>query len=149
MYELFKSENRGLAIIVLILFLLINLDKFVNYPNNDNGYRERKALVNEITRDARERGFPCISISYITDIGYDLGYRYLFVLEDLQVNHPSRMSPVYTIVYPMKPIFPQDKSFGGIGLIYPEYEKYNLDDIKKSCEGGNDNLTYPMFGFTN
>lgn len=148
-HNLWTSKNRSLAIIIGILFLLINLDKFVHYPNNDNGYKERKAIVQEISRDARDRGYKCISISYITDIGYDLGYRYLFILENLQVNHPSRLSPVYTIVYPMKPAFDTPVSFGGIGLIYPDYGKYTNEGIKSSCEGEDDNITYPMFGFTN
>jgi hypothetical protein len=87
-------------------------------------------------------------VSYITDTGYNLGYRYLFYLANLHVNPPSRMSPVYSIVFPQSRVNKLDKSFGAIGLIYPDYKRYNEKDVAKSCTGDDPNLTSDMFGFT-
>ena len=95
------------------------------------------------------KGYPCVAVSYITKPGYNLGYRYLFVLENMHVNNPESLSPVYTIVFPLDDtLFPVHKTFGAIGLIYPDYSRYNKEDVQKSCSGENSNLTDPMFGFT-
>ena len=67
----------------------------------------------------------------------------------MHVNLPSSGSPVYTIVFPLKEIFPVDKTFGAIGLIYPDYTRYTKENVEYSCSGENSNLTDPMFGFTN
>ena len=96
------------------------------------------------------RNYPCVAISYITKPGYDLGYRYLFYLEEMFIKHPSEKIPVYTIVFPLNDkLFPVHETFGAIGLIYPDYPRYNLEGITGSCVGENTNLTDPMFGFTN
>ena len=71
-----------------------------------------------------------------------------FWQQDLHVNKPDSGSPVYTIVFPLKPIFPTQKNFGALGLIYPDYEKYEMERVKISCSGENSNLTDPMFGYT-
>lgn len=132
----------------LFAFAAINLYRFFTLDINRSGYLERRAIVAEIKRDAQLRGFPCVAASYITDPGYDLGYRYFFWLEGLHVNRPQSGSPVYTIVFPLKPIFGTDKTFGAIGLIYPDYPRYTREKVKTSCGGENSNLTDPMFGYT-
>ena len=132
----------------LFVFAAINLYRFFTLDINRSGYLERKATVAEIKRDAKARGFPCVAVSYITDPGYDLGYRYLFWLEGLHVNRPKSGSPVYTIVFPLKPIFREDKTFGALGLIYPDYGRYTREKVRESCSGENSNLTDPMFGYT-
>lgn len=147
-YLLSIKRYRFLGILVLIFFGLINVYRILTKNINRSGYLERKAVVSEIRRDAEERGFPCVAVSYITDPGYDLGYRYLFWLEDMHVNHPESGSPVYTIVFPLKPIFGVDKTFGALGLINPDYKRYTMEGVEKSCSGKNSNLTDPVFGYT-
>ncbi len=148
--EIFKKAYlKTIGVFLIFLFILINIGRLLSHHTAQNGYLERKAIVSEIKKDAKLRGFPCISISYITKPGYNLGYRYLFWLENLHVNNPDSGSPVYTIVYPLnEKIFPVDKTFGALGLIYPDYAKYTKDAVEKSCSGENSNLTDPMFGFT-
>lgn len=147
-YLLSKARLKFWGYLALFLFSFINLYRFFATPVNRSGYIERKAVVAEIKRDAKERGFPCVAVSYITNPGYELGYRYFYFLEGMHANRPESGSPVYTIVFPLKPIFPTHKTFGAIGLIYPDYKRYTKEGIEESCKGENSNLTDSMFGYT-
>ena len=140
---------RIFGYIFLVIFIFINISKMLNFQDNREGYIYRRAIVSDIRKDAEAKGYPCVAVSYITKPGYNLGYRYLFVLENMHVNNPESLSPVYTIVFPLDDtLFPVHKTFGAIGLIYPDYSRYNKEDVQKSCSGENSNLTDPMFGFT-
>lgn len=147
---LWKSKDTKIfSIIILILFALFNSDKYFHISINKSGYIERKELVQEIKDDSRERGYPCVSISYITKPGYNLGYRYFFYLMDLKMKKVSEHIPVYTIVYPLDDkLFPTNNTFGAIGLIYPDYKKYDKELVKSGCEGDNINMVEPMYGLT-
>jgi 4-amino-4-deoxy-L-arabinose transferase-like glycosyltransferase len=146
-YLLSTSNLKKLGIFVLLFFTIVNFDRFINLELPKNGYLYRRGIVSEIKRDAEDRGYPCVSVSYITEPGYNLGYRYFFYLEGMHVNHPDSLSPVYTIVFPLNDeLFPTDKDFGHIGLIYPDYSVYNMKDVEKSCSGENQNITVPMWG---
>ncbi|MBX4206024.1 hypothetical protein KW795_02400, partial [Candidatus Microgenomates bacterium] len=141
-----KSSYIGVAI---VLFLIgVNIYAYSNYKVNDSGYIQRKAIAHFIAEDAKTHGYPCVSVSYITSPGNNLGYRYFFFLEKLHVNLPKSGSPVYSIVFPHSMVDRIDKSFGALGLVLPDYARYNEKQIKQSCEGEDANLTEPMFGFT-
>lgn len=144
-----SKRYRYIGFILLVVFAIINMYRFFSIPINKNGYLYRKAVIAEIKRDSTEKGFPCASISYITAPGDNLGYRYFIWRSELTTKPISNEVPVYTIVFPLKQIFKEDRSFGAIGLIYPEYSKYNSDSVKESCEGEDWNLVEPMFGFNN
>ena len=133
---------------ILLLFAVVNLYRFFTLNINRSGYLERKAVVAEIKRDAKEKEFPCVAVSYITKPGYELGYRYFFWLEEMHVNHPESNSPVYTILFPLRKDIKEHKAFGAIGLIYPDYKRYTRERIEESCSGENSNLTDSMFGYT-
>jgi hypothetical protein len=148
-YLLSKQKLKIFGIVLISFFALINVEKIINRNFDKSGYLYKRAVVSEIKVDAGEHGYPCMSVSYLTDPGHDLGWRYLYVLEQMHVNKPMSGSPVYSIVYPLKPYYQVDNIIGAIGLIYPEYNKYNIDDITKSCEGDNPVYSEPMFGFTN
>lgn len=144
-------ENKNLkylGLAALFCFVLINLSGFLGRKINRSGYLERKAIVNYIDNDAREHGYPCVSVSYITSPGNEFGYRYLFWLKDMHVNQPISGSPVYSIVYPLEKVDRVDKTFGVLGLILPDYERYTKKEVEISCSGANSNLTDPMFGYT-
>jgi len=134
---------------LILLLLVSNLWGFLKYKSNGTNYLERRALVKEIKDDAKRNNYPCVSVSYITSPGNELGYRYLFWLEGMHVNNPDSLSPVYTVVFPHSKVDRIDKSFGALGLIYPDYQKYQLKSVEKSCSGANSNITDPMFGFNN
>ncbi len=134
--------------LLLALFFVANINYIIRYNPDKKGYVEKMNLIKEINADRIKHNYPCISVSYITSPGYDLGYRYLFYLEGMHVNKPKSLSPVYTIVYPHGLVYGIDKPFGSLGLIYPDYGRYNEKDIAISCSGENSNLTEPMFGYT-
>ena len=67
----------------------------------------------------------------------------------MHVNKPDSGSPVYTIVFPLRKDIAVDKTFGHIGLIYPDYSRYTMEGVEESCKSENNNLAEPMFGFTN
>jgi len=148
-YLLSRKDLKELGLAVLVVFSILNFDKFINIKINRSGYVERKATVGEIKRDAEEHKYECVAISYITELGYEFGYRYFFWQEGMHVNRPVSGSPVYTIVFPLRDDIEAHKTYGAIGLIYPDYAKYTEDGVKESCSGENSNLTEPMFGFTN
>jgi hypothetical protein len=137
-----------LTVIIIILFIIHNFSLHRNYHGNFNGYVERKAIVNFIANDARQKNYPCVSISYMTAPGYDLGYRYFYWAEKLKIVPVHTNAPVYTIVFPQNRANRLDKNFGALGLILPEYDKYTVESIAKSCQGRNENEEGDMFGFT-
>lgn len=147
-YLLSKERLFRWGSLLLAFFLFINWYELGTYQVNASGYIERKAIVSFIKSDAAKHGYPCISISYITKPGYELGYRYLFFREDMHVNNPNSGSPPYTIVFPLSLVDRVDKSFGALGLVYPDYARYNKKSVEDSCQGGNSNLTDPLFGYT-
>ncbi len=147
-YLLEKKKLKLAVTLLLSWYCFWNFHLITSAPDSTNGYVYKKAIVEYIKTDSVEHNFPCVSVSYITDPGYDLGYRYLFYLSDLHVNQPKSGSPVYTIVFPLKLVNRFDMRFGDLGLILPEYDKYSADEVDKSCQGENANLTDPMFGFT-
>lgn len=141
-------SNKNMFYIFVILFAITNLNFFFRYNTDKKGYNQKMELVSEIKNDSLKHGYPCVSVSYITNPGYDLGYRYLFFMKNMHVNLPKSNSPVYTIVYPHSKVSKIDTAFGSLGLIYPDYNRYNVKSVEESCSGENSNLTEPMFGYT-
>lgn len=145
--SLFKSKRYKLiGLSMMVIFAVVNLGKFFGQEINRNGYVERKEIISQIHKDADNNDYPCVSISYITSPGYELGYRYFLWLYDLKIKKPDSLAPVYTIVFPLRDDIKVDKTVGAIGLIYPDYSSYNTEGIQKSCEGENVNVTEPMWG---
>lgn len=136
------------AVVLLTLFVIGSVVRFETIPVNKSGYVDRMALVSEIKADSIKHGYPCVAVSYITTPGNNLGYRYLFYYQQVKVNLPKSEAPVYTIVFPHSMVDKIDKSFGALGLIYPDYKKYTVEEIEKSCSGADQNLSDPLFGFT-
>ncbi len=143
-----KKKTQLIGVIFISLFCYFNYQKLIDYPVNRSGYYDRKNIVEEIRNNAGSNNYPCVSVSYITKPGNDFGYRYFFWWFDMHVNKPESGAPVYTIVFPLRDDIKADKTFGALGLIYPDYSRYTKDEVEKSCSGENSNLTDPMFGFT-
>jgi 4-amino-4-deoxy-L-arabinose transferase-like glycosyltransferase len=139
---------RWIVVLVLVGFGLHNINYFLSSNINRIGYLEKRALISYIKQDAASHNYPCIAVSYITNPGYELGYRYLFWMEGMHVNRPLRESPVYSIVFPHTRVDRLNKTFGALGLITPDYSRYTVESVESSCQGENENLTEPMFGFT-
>lgn len=148
-YLFSKVKYKKLGVVLLMVFAVLNLNKFFRFDINHSGYVARKAIVAEIKKDSDVKKYPCVAVSYITKPGYDFGYRYFFFLEDMHVNRPNSGSPVYSIVFPLRDDIEVDKTFGAVGLIYPEYSRYNKEEVEISCSGENSNLIDPMWGLTN
>lgn len=151
--SLAKLLNQGkwwqvILIILLVGLLIKNIYFFVNQSFYKKGYLERKEAASFISNHAKEQGFPCVAVSYITKPGGNVGFRYFFYLNKLHVNQPWSGSPVYTIVNP--PELAEGKKerlFGQIKVIPPE-KVSSKEEIAKSCSGENSNLTDSLFGFT-
>jgi hypothetical protein len=139
---------KYISLPLLTLYIFVNLSLLFSFTINYSGYIEKKAIVSAIAADAKLHHYPCISVSYITSPGNNLGYRYLFYLQKLPVNSPKRGSPVYSIVFPHSLVDHLDRTFGALGLILPEYKRYNEKDISVTCGGPDENITGDMFGFT-
>jgi len=134
--------------VILAIFILSNIKSLLISTVNASGYLQKKALVDYIYQDSMLHGYPCVSISYITQPGYNFGYRYFIFLKNLKTAPVISGAPVYSIVFPHSLIDRIDISFGALGLVLPDYSRYDKAGIKASCSGQNSNLTDPMFGFT-
>lgn len=149
-YQLFKTSNWGkwALFVILTVVLIKNGLFFVNDNIYKKGYNERKEITSYIVRDSKEKGLPCISISYITPPGEGVGFRYFFYLQKLHVNQPKSGSPVYTIVYPIE-MAPDDIRYRieHMGVI-PPAKIPAKSELDQSCSGQNSNLTDPLFGYT-
>lgn len=145
-----KSSKLSKKIILGILFfiLLKNIFYFVTQDYYHKGYNERKAIVGYIVEDARIKNFPCFSINYITSIGENVGFRYFFYLKGAHLTTPGNGSPVYSIVLPDEYALGEvEKKFGHIGVITPK-KVASRQVIEYACSGGNNNLSDPMFGYS-
>ncbi|TSC85999.1 MAG: Uncharacterized protein G01um101416_763 [Microgenomates group bacterium Gr01-1014_16] len=143
-----KQCNNVTILLLLTVFIVHNLSRLVSYPVNRSGYIERKAIISAIAADAKLHDYPCVSISYMTNEGYEFGYRYLVWLQKLKTAPVNSLAPVYTIVFPHPRANRLDAAFGALGLVLPDYSRYTPDGVKISCSGANSNLTDPVFGFT-
>lgn len=142
------KKIKYLGYLILAAFTALSFYRFFTYPSNRQGYIERRAVVAYIKEDAALHGYPCLAVSYITSPGYNLGYRWFFYLENISTRAVPTKAPVYSVVFPLSLVDRVDKTFGSLGVINPDYSRYNKKGIEKSCEGENYNLTDSMFGYT-
>lgn len=143
-----KSKvGRILVISLLAIILIKNFYFFTTGYIYHKGYLERKATAEYISKDSKNKGFPCVGISYITAIGENVGFRYFFYLNNLHLVHPSLDVPVYNIVLPDELSKGVKEKFGHIGVIPPDHIP-SRETINKSCRVPNANLTDSMLGYT-
>ncbi len=147
-YLLSQKKLIILGSLLLLFFVGFNIYRIFTFPVNASGYIQKKALVDFIDNDKKDKGYPCIAVSFITQPGYDMGYRYFFWLKGTYLNKPKEGVPVYTIAFPHSKVGRIDRSFGALGLVLPDYERYNPDMVSGSCDEGNSNLTEPMLLYT-
>lgn len=147
-YSIFRSSIWGkrLSLGILLLVAIKNILFFVTQNHSNNGYVERKAVVDYIVSDAESKNFPCFSINYITSPGENVGFRYFFYLKGAKLAVAGNGSPVYSIVIPIGYSQEVEKKFGHIGIITPK-EIRSRAAIDYACSGLNTNLTDPMFGY--
>lgn len=146
MYGLSKA-GRIFVLVFLLLIFGKNLYYFISSDIYHKGYKERKAIVDFISKDSKEKGFPCVGVTYITVIGENVGFRHFFYLDKLHLVHPSFKIPVYNIVIPDELSKEKvEKKFGHIGVIPPVFIP-SKENIEKSCQTPDTNLTDPMLGY--
>ena len=149
LYHLMKSSRTGKILVILILSIVVlkNMFALITSDYYHKGYIEKKAVVDYIYHDAKNKDFPCFSINYITSPGENVGFRYFFYLKQAKLAVPGRGSPVYSIVIPDEYALKEVKvKFDHIGIIPPK-ETASPDVIKEACSGQNTNLTDPMLGY--
>lgn len=149
LYGIYQVNVLGkyLVFLILVLLLIRNLYLYATDKPYHVGYVERKAIAEYITSDAKEKNFPCVAINYITMPGENVGFRYLFYLNNLKLAPPSNKVPVYSIVFPYEWSKNEiSKTFGHMGVILPS-KIPPRESLGYDCSGANTNLTDPMFGF--
>jgi len=148
-YFIFKSSTFGKVFIIILfgIVLVKNSYYLINQDIYHKGYLEKKLLVDYINNDAKEKGFPCIGISYITSPGENVGFRYFIYMNKMHLVHPSTEVPVYNIVLPEELSGEEGKiKFGHIGLIPPKNIPLK-ETIDRSCQTPDTNVTDSMFGY--
>lgn len=144
--NLLLRKSKILFYLVISSFVMCQLESLLNQNINRSYYLDRLSLVSFIKKDSDDNHFPCVSISYITDPGYEFGYRYLFWYKDLKIKSVGSGVPVYSIVFPLSKVDGVDKYFGALGLILPDYQKDSLVNLKEKCSGVDYNISEPMWG---
>lgn len=146
--SLLITKRLGTIFILLLLGSLFvkNLYHFTNDYIYKKGYQERKAVIELIDADAKQKGFNCIGISYISTPGENTGFRYFFFLKNTHLIHPSVNISVYNIIIPDELSPEVTRKFGHIGVILPTH-KPDKKTIDKSCQTPNTNLTDSLFGY--
>lgn len=145
---LIKSSRIGLILIVILLSFVLTKNFFFFVSKNTYlvGYHDRKAVVDFIAQDAKQKGFPCFGITYITKFGDNVGFRYFFYLKKQHLVHPSLQIPVYDIVIPEELSKDVKQKFGHIGIISPKSIP-SKEAIEKSCQTPDTNLTDSVLGY--
>lgn len=149
LYYLYKSLPYGriLIVILLIVIALKNAFFLITQDTYHKGYIEKKAVVDYIVNDARNKNFPCFSLNYITSPGENVGFRYFFYLKNVHIAVAGRGSPVYSIVIPDEYALKEvEAKFGHIGIITPK-EIPSKELMMDACSGQNTNLTDSMFSY--
>lgn len=150
-YHLYKKSKRAMYIVFAFigLLFLFNLNTLLADKKYDKGYVKKVAVVDFIKADALDKKLPCIGISYITSPGENVGFRYLFWLNDMHIVIPQKGAANYSIVIPDELAEGKDeRRFGKISVI-PPAEIPEAEVISKTCEGEDVNITGDLFGFTN
>ena len=147
----YKSSNAGkyIALAILAIIFIKNFVYIEATAVYHKGYNERKDAARFITNDSKGKNLPCVSVSYITSPGENVGFRYFFWLDKLKLTQITENSPTYSIVIPPELASGKDERlFGKIKVIPPE-KISSKEKINESCSGQDSNLTDSMFGFTN
>lgn len=148
-YAVFKSSLLGRYFILLLLsFLAVRNVAFYLTDNPYHiGYVEKRGITQFIVSDLQKNDFPCVAINYITLPGENVGFRYLFYINNLKLAPPSNKVPVYSIVFPYEWSKKEVTAvFGHMGVI-PPAKIPPRKDLEYDCSGQNTNLTDPMFGY--
>ena len=143
------KKNQVFLKIVMLLLFFIAFKNAVFYTKDiyHKGYLEKKAVVNSIKKDSTNKGYPCFGISYITSPGENVGFRYLFYINNINLTHPSLKVPVYNIIIPDELAKNEiDQKFGHIGLILPK-GNFSKENLESTCALNNTNLTDSLFGY--
>lgn len=150
--SLFNNYKRKILVVFfLTAYLILNLYLLFNIPvpkeplkDYNNFFPQKNSLVDFISDNAGEKGYPCISINYIAEYGKEVGFRYLLWWHGLNVIRAGKGTPVYDIVIPYDRANAIDKRFGIYGLILPKEEASFNPDICKDKE----NSLIPIWGIT-
>lgn len=141
-----RYSKIKIAKLFMLAYIIYNIINLVRLPLPGESLAEKKQVVNFIINDAKKNNYPCIQINYITDLGNNTGFRYLFWWKNFRLIKTGGSAPVYSIVFPW--IFSPKESnpiFGRIGIIRPTKQYFSNN---KACEDPINQLD-PLFGFTN
>lgn len=145
-----QKYGKHLVLLLLSIILVKNFTAFILQPYYQKGYAERIGTIKFIKKDMLDKGYPCISISYITSQGENVGFRYLLWLNNIKTVTTNTGAPIYNIVIPEELSSEVDSRFGHIGVILPKnkVDQSTPEKIQVACQQSDSNLTNSMFGYT-
>lgn len=148
-YLFTDSRLKFVSLLYLFLFGFTNISVFVReYGGNPKTFYYKNNLAQLIKSDMTKNGYNCASISFITNPGYEFGFRYFFYKNNISLRYANENIPVYSIIFPIgKDGVVADEYSGAYGLIYPDKKSYSLEDLNKKCILGDVNILEPMWGF--
>lgn len=141
--------KRGLGLypvlILALVYLGVNLWWLSNLPPPDHTkFQPKQDAVDFIAQHAKQQGYPCIAINFITLPGVTGGYRYLFFWHRVNLITPGPDVPIYNIVIPSSWSSSElSASFGPIGIILPKSSATDL----RTCTNSSRRILDP-WGFT-
>lgn len=116
--KIYKEYNKILAVTVMLIFILPNIQKIVTSYNPFSLFYKQQA-IEFINTNAGEKAY----VSFDTDLGLNAGLLFLLQNKDIKIadNHNS---PTHTIIMPSeRRISPGDEFiFGGIKVIKSQSE---------------------------
>lgn len=142
----YKPFTKVLCLIFLTVIFFLNLNNFLQIPVSGTNYLNKKTAVQLISADAKKHNYPCVSINYITDLGNNVGFRYLFWFNNLHIINPGKEAPIYNIVMPWNYAYKEvNMVTGRIGIILPKQKKFTDEKV---CNDPKNQLL-PLLGFNN
>lgn len=148
LFGLFWKKLKTFLLVPLLLsaYVIYNILQWVQMPDLGNNYLSKLKTAEYIKQDAMTSGLPCVGLSFIADLGTNVGFRYIFWYKDLKVIKPKEGAHIYTIVFPnSRNKEEQVAQFGAYGVILPK-ERGTMDPL--ICERADYQLD-PLLGFYN
>lgn len=141
-----KINNNILVFGGLIGYIALNCWWISQKSDDDQSLFYKKQAVDYVIADAKSKGYPCLALNYIADLGVGVGFRYLFWQKGTILVKPSTMGvPIYNIPIPWQLSYRENPvHYGRYGVLLPNKSG---TVTKAACEDKTNQLD-PLLGYT-